>query len=70
MKRDNARINMPRPTKAFRRIKLNAAEAWKKGEKAEAYKLWEQAAKSYKEHRDKKRNKKKQAESAEQPATT
>lgn len=50
---------MPRPTKAFRRQKINAAAAWKRGEKKEAYKLWEEAAASLKAHRDKKRNKNK-----------
>ena len=50
---------MPRPTKAFRRQKINAAAAWKRGEKAEAYKLWEQAAASLKEFQAKKRNKNK-----------
>lgn len=60
---------MPRPTKGFRRIKLNAAAAWKRGEKKEAYKLWEQAAKSYKDHLEKKRNKKQKAKEAEQAAS-
>jgi hypothetical protein len=59
---------MPRPTKAFRRQKLQAIEAWQKGDKKEAYKLWGEAAKSYKEHREKKRNKKAKAAAAEQPA--
>ncbi|RME38244.1 MAG: hypothetical protein D6788_07830 [Planctomycetota bacterium] len=53
---------MPRPTKAFRRQKLNAALEWKRGNKKEAYKLWEEAAASLKEYRAKKRNKKQQAE--------
>lgn len=55
---------MPRPTKAFRRTKMAAGEAWKRGEKAEAYKLWADAAAKLKAHRDKKRNKKKAAEGA------
>ena len=48
---------MPRPTKAFKRQKLSAAAAWKRGERKEAYELWEKAAKSLQEHRAKKRNK-------------
>ena len=59
------RSNMPRPTKVFRRQKLNAAAAWKRGDKKEAYKLWEKAAASLKEHRAKKHNKNKPAEVAE-----
>ena len=46
---------MPRPTKAFRRQKVNAALAYKRGDRKEAYKLWEQAAKSLKETRQQKR---------------
>jgi len=53
---------MPRPTKAFKRQKLNAAAAWKRGERKEAYELWEKASASLKEARSKKRNKKKSAE--------
>jgi len=55
---------MPRPTKAFKRQKVNAAAAWKKGEKKEAYELWEKAAKGMHEHLAKKRNKKKPAADA------
>lgn len=55
---------MPRPTKAFRRQKTNAAAAYKRGERAEAYKLWAEAAKSYRAHREKKRTKGKTAEAA------
>ena len=47
---------MPRPTKAFRRQQINAAIAWKRGERKEAYKLWEEAAASLKQHRAKKHN--------------
>ena len=36
---------MPRPSKTFKRQKINASIAYKRGEKAEAYKLWEEAAK-------------------------
>ncbi len=53
---------MPRPTKAFRRMKIQAAVAYKRGEKKEAYQLWEKAAAGLKEHRDKKRNKNKPAD--------
>lgn len=49
---------MPRPTKAFRRQKINAAIAFKRGDRKEAYQLWEKAAASLKEHRAKKRTKK------------
>jgi hypothetical protein len=55
---------MPRPNKAFRRQKINAAIAWKRGDKKEAYKLWEQAAQGTKEHREKKHAKNKEAEAA------
>ena len=54
---------MPRPTKAFRRQRLNAAIAWKRGDRKEAYKLWEAAAASLKEKRAKKHNKNKAEES-------
>ncbi len=50
---------MPRPTKVFRRQKVNAAIEWKRGNRKEAYELWEKAAQSLKEHREKKRNKNK-----------
>lgn len=56
---------MPRPTKAFKRQRVNAAAAWKRGERKEAYDLWEKAAKGMKEHLAKKRNKKQAA--AEKP---
>ncbi len=56
---------MPRPTKAFRRQKVSAAAAFKRGDKKEAYKLWEEAAASLKEHHAKKHNKNKPAEGAE-----
>ena len=56
---------MPRPTKAFRRQKVNAALAYKRGDRQEAYKLWEKSAAGLKEHREKKRKKNKPAESAE-----
>ena len=45
---------MPRPSKTFKRQKINASIAYKRGEKAEAYKLWEEAAKGLKELRQKK----------------
>lgn len=53
---------MPRPTKAFKRQRVNAAEAWKRGEKKEAYDLWAKAAQGLKEHREKKATKNKSAE--------
>ncbi len=53
---------MPRPTKAFHRQRVNAALAWKRGDRKEAYKLWRESAASLKAHRDKKRNKNKPAE--------
>ena len=59
---------MPRPTKTLRRTKLQAAAAWKRGDKKEAYKLWEKAAAGLKEHRFKKQNKNKAAE--ESPEAT
>ncbi len=56
---------MPRPTKAIRQQRLKAVSAWKRGEKKEAYGLWEKAAASMKEHYAKKHNKKKPAKSDE-----
>ena len=53
---------VPRPTKAFRRQKINAALAYKRGEREEAYKLWKKASDSLKEFQAKKRNTKKPAE--------
>ena len=53
---------MPRPTKVFRRQKVNAAIAYKRGDRKEAYTLWEKASAGLKEHQAKKRNKKKTAE--------
>lgn len=61
---------MPRPTKAFRRQKVNAALAWRRGEKKEAYKLWEAAAASLKEHQAKKHNKNKPAEGTDSTEAT
>ena len=62
---------MPRPTKALHQKRLQAAVAWKRGEKKDAYKLWEDAAASLKEHRAKKHNKKKgEAEAAEAGASS
>ena len=58
---------MPRPTKAFKRQRVNAAEAWKRGEKKEAYDLWAKAAAGAKEHREKKVDKKKKAAAAATP---
>lgn len=53
---------MPRPTKTFRRMKIQAAAAYKRGEKTEAYKLWQKAAVGMKEYREKKINKNKPTE--------
>ena len=61
---------MPRPTKAIRRQKLNAAAAWKRGEKEEAYKLWAAAAAALKEHQEKKRTKGKSAATPSEPEQT
>ena len=58
---------MPRPTKAFKRQRRNAAAEWKKGNRKEAYALWEQAAKGTKEHCEKKRNKSKAGGEAPPP---
>ncbi len=63
MSKTEKRIEMPRPTKTLRRMKVNAAAAWKRGEKKEAYALWSKAAAGLKEHLEKKHNKKKAAES-------
>ena len=60
---------MPRPTKTFRRMKVNAALAFKRGEKKEAYALWEKAAAGMKEHQAKKRNKNKPAEETAEATT-
>jgi hypothetical protein len=59
---------MPRPNKTFRRMKVQAAVAYKRGEKKEAYKLWEKAAAGVKEHREKKINKNKPTEENPAPA--
>ena len=56
---------MPRPTKVFRRQKVNAGIAWKRGDRKEAYELWEKAAAALKDHRAKKHNKSKPAEGGE-----
>ena len=61
-----ARSEMPRPRKTFRRIKIQAAAAWKTGDKKEAYKLWEKAAAGVREHRLAKHNKKKEADTTDQ----
>ncbi len=52
---------MPRPNKAFRRNKINAAIAYKRGDRTEAYKLWAKAAEGTREHAENKRNKKQKA---------
>ena len=45
-------------------MRLSAAAAWKRGDKTEAYKLWEKAATGQKEHHAKKNNKNKPEEAA------
>ena len=55
---------MPRPTKAFRRQKIQAGIEWKRGNREEAYKLWSKASASLKEARNAKRNRKKIAAEA------
>ncbi len=55
---------MPRPTKAFRRQKIQAGIEWKRGNRKEAYKLWEKADTALKAARGAKRNKKKIAAEA------
>ena len=59
---------MPRPNKTFRRQKINAAIAYKRGERKEAYELWEKAAAGLKELREKKRNKSKTEEAPSEAA--
>ena len=56
---------MPRPTKAIRRHKLQAADEWKKGNRKEAYALWKKYSDGLKEHRAKKKTKAKPAEAGE-----
>jgi len=52
---------MPRPSKTYRRQKINAAIAYKRGDREEAYKLWSQSAQNTHEHLKKKQFKKKKA---------
>ncbi len=49
---------MPRPNKAIKRQKTLAAEAYKRGERKQAYDLWAAADKARKDLQAKKRNKK------------
>ncbi|MFQ5489236.1 MAG: hypothetical protein ACE5GE_00830 [Phycisphaerae bacterium] len=58
---------MPRPSKAVRQQLRSAAQAWKKGDRTEANKLWGAADQARKELQAKKRNKNKPAE-PESPA--
>ncbi len=53
---------MPRPNKAVRRQKINAAIAWKKGDRKEAWTLWDKADKARKELQAKKLPKKPEPE--------
>ena len=59
---------MPRPNKVFRRHKINAAIAYKRGDRKEAYELWQKAATGLKGLRDKKRHKNKPEEKTPEPA--
>lgn len=59
---------MPRPSKAVQEQKRQAAQAWKKGDRAEAQKLWGAADVARKELQAKKRNKKKPAEAENAPS--
>lgn len=59
---------MPRPNKAVREQKRQAAQAWKKGDRPEAQKLWVAADLARKELQAKKRNKNKPAETENAPA--
>ena len=49
------RDKMPRPNKATRRQKINAAIAYKRGDRKEAYDLWRKASDTLREMRQKKR---------------
>ena len=53
---------MPRPAKAIHRQVINASIEYKKGNRKEAYKMWDKAAAARKERLQAKRNKKKNAE--------
>lgn len=57
---------MPRPNKATRRQKINAAIAYKRGDRKEAYELWKKASDGLKEMRHKKRTR--HAAKPEEPA--
>lgn len=50
------RMRMPRPKKTFRRMKINAAIAYKRGDRKEAYGLWKKAAAGTAEHLKKKKS--------------
>ena len=58
---------MPRPNKTFRRHKINAGIAYKRGDRKEAYELWAKAAAGIKELHEKKRNKNKPEEKTPEP---
>jgi len=59
---------MPRPNKAVRRQKINAAIAWKKGDRKQAWTLWEKADKARKDLQAKKRPKKPEPQTDSQPS--
>jgi len=52
----------------MRRHKINAAAAYKRGERKEAYELWKKASDGMKEMRSKKKEEEKPAEAAAAPA--
>ena len=53
---------MPRPSKTVHRQKIAAGLEWKKGNREEALKMWNEADKARKELQAKKHNKKKPAQ--------
>ena len=62
---------MPRPSKTIRRQIVNAGIEYKKGNRKEAYEIWEKAAAARKEAFKAKHNKKKAAaEAAEETSTS
>ncbi|HRX84489.1 MAG TPA: hypothetical protein P5572_05660 [Phycisphaerae bacterium] len=59
---------MPRPSKTIRRQIVNAGLDYKRGNREDAYKAWEAAAKNRKERAEAKRNKKQKAADAAKAA--
>jgi len=60
--------NVPRPSKAIKRQRVNAAAAWKKGEREEARKLWAAAAAARNELQIKKKRAGKKPAVASEPS--